>query len=121
LDDAGVFARTVAANEIAAIHDLALFSGVELNDSDIDSILAMTTVGQSVTGVGLNNETWFYRDVLTAGTTGDTGGSVGGGDAFILLDGASGIGVSLEAIPEPATLSLVGLGAIGMIVRRRRS
>jgi len=119
LDDVGTWTRALTATEIAAVAGLGKFSGIALDNSKIDDVLAMSSIGQSVSGVG--SETWWYVTGLT-GTQGTTGGSVGGGDAYIVL-GTDGTGVTLTSqappIAEPAGLGLLGVGLLAL--RKRRS
>jgi len=36
------------------------------------------------------------------------------------VDGAAATGGNLQAVPEPATLSVIGIGMLGALRRRRR-
>jgi hypothetical protein len=101
--------------EVALIHGLGRFSLVTLDDASIANVRAawMAGAGNSATS---GAQTWHFASGLT-GVTGTTGGTVAGGDAFIVLDGTNGTGVSL--IPEPG--SLATLAAAGLLLRRRRA
>ena len=116
IDDVGVWQGAITATRVAATYGLGLFSDVDLGDSAIDAILAMDTSGQEVTDVGADLHTWAYATGLS-GTAGSVGGSVTGGDAWIVL-GDSGQGV--QFVPEPASAMLVFLGFGAVASRRRR-
>ncbi len=115
IDDFGYWDDVVSDQMIALIHGLGRFSGVDLGDSAIDDVLAawQAGAGNSATAGG---EMWVYADGLT-GVTGAIGGSVIGGNAFIVLDGNTGAGVAL--IPEPASLALLVLGGLAAFGWRR--
>ena len=103
IDDLGIWNSAVAANQIAAIHGLGLFSGVNLADPAIAQVLGMDTRGQSVSNVGALGHRWYYTEGLTGGP-GATGGSVGNLDAWIVL-GAGGQGITL-AVPSKGTATM---------------
>jgi hypothetical protein len=83
-----------------------------INDTDIS--LVTNHIGQSNTG-WLNGDVFGYDNIVNDNdislTTNNIGQSVGQ-----LTGGIS----ELSAVPEPATLGLVALGAAAMIARRRR-
>jgi hypothetical protein len=77
---------------------------------------AYDTQGSAMAGGCL----WEYMaDVGGGNTIGAIGGSVAGGDAFIVL-GADGSGVAI--VPEPGALSLLCAGLVALLagVSRRR-
>ena len=63
--------------------------------------------------------TWYYQTGLLALNTGYVGGGAPTQDFFV-DDFDSGFQPN-QIIPEPATMSLLGLGALVMAIRRRRS
>ncbi|MGB6220540.1 lamin tail domain-containing protein [Haloferula sp.] len=93
IDDAGLWNEELSAREVAAIHGLGKFQGLDLNDPAIDTIVGFSTLGQTVT---VNFVTWEYVSGL-AGSTGATGGSIGDDDAFIVLDSGTGRGVQISS------------------------
>jgi len=101
IDDAGIWDSEITAREVAAIHGLGKFQGLQLNDSDITTIVNFNTLGQSIT---IGAVTWEYVSGL-AGSTGTTGGSIAGEDAFIVLDSGTGRGVQYATGPaSPPTV-----------------
>jgi hypothetical protein len=67
---------------------------VGLNVYSLDSVLATFNAATGSTGAG--GYEWSYVTGLASTTLGETGGSVGGGDAWIALD-AGGNGVQIGA------------------------
>ena len=68
------------------------------------------------------DQTWYYESGLVALNTGYIGGGQPPQD-FFLDNVSSGVQptIQIDAVPEPATMSLLGLGALVMAIRRRRS
>ena len=66
--------------------------------------------------------TWYYESPLLALNTGFSGGGAPLQD-FPIDSPSGGIQptMMIQAVPEPATMSLLGLGALVMAIRRRRS
>ena len=124
MDDLGVWNEALDPKKIALINGLGLFSGVDLGSASIDNVLGVFSAGSGTAAAG--SQTWGYKTGLGSTTVGATGGSVLGGNAYIVLD-ASGNGVGLvtvsEDIPEPATMALLGLAVTGLggYIRRRRT
>ena len=67
------------------------------------------------------NDTWYYETALMPLNLEYSGS--GGPDIFLLDTGSAGFqpDIQIDAVPEPATMSLLGLGALVMAIRRRRS
>ena len=70
-------------------------------------------------GTPVANVSYFYQSDLVALNTGFAGGGAPLQD-FSLDTGSAGFQPD-HVIPEPATMSLLGLGALVMAIRRRRS
>ena len=70
-------------------------------------------------GTPVNGVTYFYQSPLLALNTGFSGGGAPAQD-FALDTDSAGFQPN-QIIPEPATMSLLGLGALVMAIRRRRS
>ena len=112
IDDVGIFDEAISSVEVALIHGLSVLSHVDLNDSKISEIASLSVVGQTVSGVGSNQDVWQYVDGLT-GETGDVG------DGYIILNGATGEGVAL--VPEPSSaVMMMFVGVYALLVLRRR-
>jgi len=113
IDDVGLWNLELEAKDIALIHALSKFSELDFDDSRIADVLAVfdNQTGSASSG----NATWYYSANLNQGTTiGTMGGSVGGGDAYIVL-GGDGSGVTI--VPEPSTFALAALGLLGLLAR----
>jgi len=114
LDDIGVWDEALDPKKIALLNGLGRFSGVDLGSASIDNVLAVYNATSGTATAG--SEIWGYKTGLGSTTVGATGGSVAGGDAYIVLD-TSGNGV--QQIPEPATVALAAVGLLGLRRRRR--
>ncbi|MGC4005833.1 MAG: PEP-CTERM sorting domain-containing protein [Pirellulales bacterium] len=118
LDDAGLFNTALTAADAALINGLGRTGGIGLDQLDeAQALLAASTGSTALIG----GATWQRVTGLT-GTIGDWGGSVSGGNAFIVA-GAGGDGLQLvaTAIPEPGTwAALAILTVCGFAVGRRR-
>ncbi len=112
-DDAGLFDTGLGAADVALINGLGLTGGIGLDQLDEAQALNAMVTG-SVAQIGAF--TWERVSGL-AGGLGDFGGTVAGGDAFIVTDAA---GNGIRVIPEPASAGLILLGGISLLGRRRR-
>jgi hypothetical protein len=126
IDDAGVWQSALSPQEIAAVHGLGLFSGVDLTDGAIGAALLLDEDNTSLVGVGPEEDIWFFTDRF------DTVGGVmpdlqiglayvaDDGYEYIVLDGGAGDWVGITTrVPEPSTL-LLGLVGLGLMIGRRR-
>jgi hypothetical protein len=87
--------------------------------------LAWTTAGyvyQRVFEGAPGHMSWYYETDLLALNTGFSGGGAPLQD-FSIDTGSAGFqpGQQVTVIPEPATMSLLGLGALALAIRRRRA
>lgn len=112
-DEAGLFDTALLPGDIVLINGLGLTGGIGLDQ--LDEAQALNAMPPGATGQ-IGNATW-RRVTDLAGTTGDFGGSVAGGDAFIVTNDA---GNGLRVVPEPACGSLLFVGALALTSRRRR-
>ncbi len=95
IDDAAIWiGRALTDQDVALIHGLGRFAGVTLDTGGIDAVLAVYNAASGSAQAG--GIDWQYTTGLTATLAGETGGSVGTGDAWIALD-ASGNGVQMVA------------------------
>ncbi|MGI9245013.1 MAG: LamG-like jellyroll fold domain-containing protein, partial [Verrucomicrobiales bacterium] len=98
LDDVALWDRAFSISDIAALRGLALHGAG--NAGDLEAFAAAFASQQPVLVRGQN---WDYATGLTGGI-GATAGSIGGGDASIVLDG-SGNGMRLAGSTEPSVVS----------------
>jgi len=111
MDDVGLWNETLTPKRIALIHGLGRF-GVNLGSTAIGQVESVFDAqsGQATAGP----ITWKFASGLPSSTIGARGTL--GADPYIVLD-ASGNGVI--AVPEPAALSLIAIGSLGLLRRRR--
>jgi hypothetical protein len=114
-DEAGLFDTALVAGDIALINGLGLTGAIgldQLDEAQALNAMAPGTIGQ------IGNAAW-QRVTGLSGSTGDFGGTVDGGDAFIVTDDA---GNGLRVVPEPGSGSLLLFAsALGFMRQRRRS
>ncbi len=96
IDDVGAWNEALSAVRIALIHGLGRFVAVDLGDPAIDDVIDVF-VNQSGLAVA-GGEAWSFTDGL-AGGLGAISGSIGGGDASIVLDD-NGNGVTIFQDPD---------------------
>jgi len=116
IDDAAVWSKLATNEEMALVHALGRYSGVALDDSSIDSVLAAFGATSSATAGG---DLWAYKTAaeLGAGSTIGTSGGTAGVDAYVVLDG---FGNGMQIVPEPSSLVFAALGLLGPLGWRRR-
>lgn len=114
IDDAGLFNAGLTATDVALIHGLGRTGGIGLDQLDEAQALLGGPIGSTSI---IGGATWQHVSGL-AGSLGDFGGTVAGGDAYVVTS-ASGDGI-LQVVPEPSTgMAAAGILA-GTLLRRRR-
>ena len=116
VDDVAFWDETLTDGEVAAIFNLANEPALNYDASVADLLLQVFDGALAEVEVG--GLTWVQSTGLGGGA-GDVV-DLGGGDFFLNLDGTAGVSTLSDVIPEPATLSLLGLGALLALRRRRR-
>ncbi|GAF91955.1 unnamed protein product, partial [marine sediment metagenome] len=86
-----------------------LADGFALNQGDLFTLIDLTDAGGTVTGT------------FTGLSEGESVGNFGGLDLLISYAGGDGNDVTLSAVPEPATLTLLAVGGIAILKRKRKS
>lgn len=108
LDDAAMWNEVVSAQQIALIHGLGRYAGVDAGSSAIGSVLAAFNAGPGNTATA-GGHSWRYATASQLnnppGTIGFTGGQAGM-DTFIVLD-AGGNGMILS---DPTHFATIGAG-----------
>ena len=112
LDDVAAWAREVQHIEVASIHAMGRFEGLDVADMQVQDLIdAFNATGST----DINGNLWQYTTAL-GGPLGTTGG-MADTSAFVVLDN-SGNGMQI-VVPEPASLALVGLGTLCLLGRCR--
>lgn len=112
IDDIGTWQRAIAAQEVAAIHAMGRFEGLNLSNTGTDDLI---TAFNGLSSTTINGREWTYI-ASKGGALGEIGGSIAGGDAYVILDGS---GNAIGLIPEPSTILLTALGTLALLRRRR--
>ena len=137
----GEYTTSGATVNASLISGLTVPLGIAVSGGDI----FVSSLGNAAdaTGAGLIGEYTTSGATVNAslisGLTGPRGIAVSGGDIFVnsqskigeytisgttvnasLISGAGGVGIHVEATPEPSTLALASLGAASLLAFRRR-
>ncbi len=86
VDDVGIYNSALSAEEVAIVHGLGKFAGVDQADPAVADTWAAFQAGPGST-IEVDGEQWRYSGGLP-GPKGSAGGDVDGGNAYIVLDGA---------------------------------
>jgi len=93
-------------------------SGAAVNASLITGLSGLDLTSMAVSGSEL-----FVNDHngILEYTLGSTPGTVTSSDTSFITGLYESTGIAVESVPEPGTLSLVGIGAVGLLARYSRS
>jgi hypothetical protein len=118
IDDFLLLDNAATNVEVALVHGLGRLAGVSAGagvtipgvDGEILAVRNAYLTGIDGTSALAGGQTWYRQASVGTGPIGTIGGTVGGGDAFIVL-GSDGSGVTL--VPEPSTISAIIFGVAG--------
>jgi hypothetical protein len=127
IDDFLLLDNAATDVEVALVHGLGRLAGVSAGagvtvpgvDGEILTVRDAYLTGIDGTSALAGGQAWYRQASVGTGPIGTIGGTVGGGDAFIVL-GSDGSGVTL--VPEPSTILLMILaiaGFAGVRLRKR--
>ncbi len=115
----------VAAGDPAELHVIATVSGTNSDMAAGSTFAQKLTYGlhdsayDAATGKFTTFSTPVFQGFVDLGASGNWAGNPGGAGSERLFSNA--IDLDISVIPEPATMSLLGMGLVGLIIRRRRA
>jgi len=134
---------TTAPSSVTASYTAALFLGSNLSSwtsaaplytltytGNQGGFFLAATSGPSIASLGLDNGSQVYTRLFNAGTIGAATYSTGTANGVHTVTGynalnasyqiQAGAGNTWQAVPEPTTLALMGVGILGLAFRRKR-
>lgn len=111
LDDVAIWNVPLSPTEVKALFNLGDTPAVGYDAGMVNAMLLAFDAGEDVL---VDGTWWYYSGEAAPGSPGDVV-DLGEGDYAVNLGGGAG----LTTVPEPATLLLLTMGALGLAVRRR--
>jgi hypothetical protein len=112
-DDVGLFDTGLFAADAALINGLGWTGAIGLDQLDEAQALNGMTIGS----VGMIGGAQWQKVTGLAGGLGDFGGTVAGGNAFIVTDN---LGDGIQVVPEPVSGALLAGAVAALALRRSR-
>ena len=111
-------------SDVAGLDSFSAIEGLTLGDGSTNGWVQLVDAADNQ-GDGAGGEVLYVRNLsVLAGSTLDLNGLtlyyLNGTVAGSVTDSVGG-GQLIQMIPEPATMTLLGLGALGVLIRRKRS
>jgi len=117
MDDISVWDADIGDAKVKTMYNITTVNSAALVDYTVDEMLALFTVYATGTPAdvttGNSGTLGWLKFTGGSGTAGEV--TFDGDDYYAWFDNTSGV-----MTPEPATLALMGLGGLGLILRRKR-